>query len=325
MKPGRRTPRQPHDRTASAKLRLGAAGVAALVLLTAGCGGGTSQFEPFVPDEYHAFGDEASLIRADGRRWSVNPLTSAGAVDCKTEPIWSQAVATHYGFVFEECNPDAATSFKARMRAAEGARVADLRSQIDAQLARGAFAARSVATVMVGTHDVLDLYAQFPARSEDALVSEARERGTQLAAEVNRLVELNVRVIVSTIPDLGVSPFAIAQKAAFADTDRAALLSRLTAALNGRLRVNVLNDGRFVGLVLGDEAVQSIARAPSVFGVTDAVSAVCTAALPECSTQTLVAGGSSAAWLWADGTRLAYAGHLRLGTLAVARAANNPF
>ena len=40
---------------------------------------------------------------------------------------------------------------------------------------------------------------------------------------------------------------------------------------------------------------------------------------------TLVASGSSAQWLWADAKHLAYGGHLRVGTLAVARAANNPF
>lgn len=299
--------------------------VAGAALWLAGCGGGTSQFEPFVPDEYHAFGDETSLIQPDGRRFTANPLGTGGAVDCKAEPLWSQAVATHYGFVFEECNPDAATSFKARMRAAAGARVADLRSQIDAQVARGGFAPKSVATVLVGAHDVLELYAQFPRRSEAEITAELRDRGVQLAQQVNRLTDLGVRVIVSTVPDLGLSPYAVAQKAAFTDTDRAALLSRLSAALNGRLRVNVLNDGRFVGLVLADEVVQSVARAPTAFGISDAATAVCTAALPECTSQTLVANGSSATWLWADATRLAYGGQLRLGSLAVARAANNPF
>ena len=129
----------------------------------------------------------------------------------------------------------------------------------------------------------------------------------------------------STVPDVGLSPFALQQKAAFTDTDRSALLTRLVAALNGRIRVNILNDGRFVGLVLADEAVQTIARVPSAFSVTNATTAVCTVDVPDCTSQTLVASGTSAAWLWADDRRLAYAGQARLGALAVSRAVGNPF
>lgn len=301
---------------------VGALGLAAGLL---GCGGGTSQFEPFAPDEYIAFGDESSLILPDGRRYTVNPLSAEGARQCRADPIWTQAVATQYAFVFEECNPDAVTTFKARMRATAGARVSDLSAQIDAQIARGGFAAKSLATVMVGANDVLEQYALYPGRGEEQITAELRDRGVRLAEQVNRLVGLGVRVVVSTVPDMGLSPFALAQKRAFTDTDRAALLTRLTAALNGRLRVHVLNDGRFVGLVLADEAVQSIARVPDAFGVSNAVDAVCTTALPDCTTQTLVASGTSAGYLWADDRRLAYAGQLRLGSLAVSRAVGNPF
>lgn len=326
MNPGRRMPRQ-HSPAANASpaRRVAAAAVLCGALVIAGCGGGTSQFEPFLPDEYLAFGDESSLILPDGRRYTVNPLTTAGGIDCKAEPIWTQAVATHYSFVFQECNPDGATEFKARMRATAGAKVADFKAQIDAQVARGGFAAKSLATVMVGANDVLELYAQFPQRSEEQITAELRDRGVQLAQEINRLVALGPKVVVSTLPDLGVTPFAAAEKAAKTDTDRAALLSRLTAAFNGRVRVNILNDGRFVGLVLADETTQSISRAATAFGISDAVSAVCTVALPDCTSSTLVASGTSAQWLWADATHMAYGGHLRVGTLAVGRAANNPF
>jgi hypothetical protein len=325
MNPGRRTAQRATHRLRTWRVRAAAlAGLCAAVLLAA-CGGGTSQFEPFEPEEYHAFGDESSLIRADGRRWTVNPLQSSGAVDCKAEPIWTQAVATHFSFVFAECNPDGATTFKARMRAVAGARVDDLKTQIDQQLARGGFAAKSLATVMIGAHDVLDLYAQYPRRSEDDISAELRERGIRLAGQINRLVDLGVRVVVSTVPDMGLTPYALAQKAAFTDTDRAALLTRLTAQLNGRLRVTILNDGRFVGLVLTDEAVQSMVRVPTAFGLSNTVAGVCTVALPDCTAQTLVPSGASSSYLWADDRRMAYGGQLRLGVLAVARAANNPF
>ena len=315
MKFGRRPAR-------SARLVLTAMIAAALM---AACGGGTSQFEAFAPDQYVAFGDETSVILADGRRYTVNPLTTAGAIDCATEPVWSQAVANQYGFVFKECNPNNATEFKAEMRAVVGARIDDLKAQVDNQVALGGFKAKSLVTVLVGGHDVLDLYATYPQQTEEQLATEARARGERLAQQVNRLVDLGAKVIVSTVPDLGLSPYGLKQKADFTDTDRSALITRLTAALNSKFRTTILNDGRFIGLVLGDEAVQSIARLPTVFGVTEATLAVCTAALPDCTTSTLVASGASATYLWADDRHMAFGGQTRLGTLAVQRATGNPF
>ncbi len=297
----------------------------ALAVGLASCGGGTSQFEPFAPEQYVALGDETSVIRSDGRRFTVNPLNAAGAVDCAVEPIWTQAVANQFSFVFAECNPTGATAFKAVMRAAAGARVEDLAVQIDQQIASGGFAAKSLVTVLVGANDVLEAYASYPARTEAQLIADMQARGEQLAAQVNRLVALGPRVIVSTVPDVGLSPYALQQKAAHTDTDRAALISRLVSALNGRVRTNILNDGRFVGLVLGDEVVQSMVRLAGGFGVADFTTPLCTVALPDCSTQTLVSGGVATTWLWADDRRLAFIAQSRLGALAVARAVGNPF
>ena len=103
MNPGRRLARR-------ARLVLTSLTTAVLV---AACGGGTSQYEVFAPDQYVAFGDETSAILADGRRYTVNPVSSVGGIDCTAEPIWSQALAAHYGFTFQECNPVNVTEFKA--------------------------------------------------------------------------------------------------------------------------------------------------------------------------------------------------------------------
>lgn len=291
-----------------------------------GCGGGTSQFEPFEPDMYVAFGDEYSAVRSDGRRYTVNAMNTAGtAVDCSVEPIWTQSLAFQFSFVFAECNPGNASELKAKMRAAPGAKVADLQTQIDNHIASGGFAAKTLASVMLGANDVLELYASYPQQSEEQLLDAARARGELLATQINRLAAMNVRVIVATMPDVGLSPYALQQKAANTDTDRAALLSRLSAALNGRLRVTMLNDGRYLGLVLGDEMTQSLSRWPEIYGLKDGSTAVCTVDVPACTSQTLVAEGASLSWLWADGLRLAYGGQQRLGNLAVSRAVNNPF
>ena len=145
-----------------------------------------------------------------------------------------------------------------------------------------------------------------------------------MAAVVNRLIELNAKVIVSTLPDLGLSPFATAQEAATAG--RAGVLSRLSLAFNERLGVKVLLDGRFVGLVQTDLRSQQAVRFPASFPpLFNATAAVCAVALPNCSTATLVTDGSSSGYYWADGTRLSTGGQIQLALQARERAQRNPF
>lgn len=304
---------------------LGLVALAGLGALAA-CGGGTTQVEDFVPVRVFAFGDETSMLLADGRKYSVNALDGDGALACQTEPVWTQAVARNYGFVFAECNPNAVADPRAVMAAAPGARADDLAGQIDAQIAAGLLEAGSLATVMMGANDVWALYAQFPARTEGELKAEARALGARVAGQVNRLVDRDVRVIVATVIDLGKTPFALAERAAHDDVDRAALISRLGAELNAGMRVNIVNDGRFVGLVLADEMLQAIVKAPSAFGVVNVQDRACTIDTPDCTSATLATSETrSSTWLWADDFYMAYGGQVRLGLLAVARANNNPF
>jgi outer membrane lipase/esterase len=309
-----------------------AAGLGTLLLgLLAACGGGTEQYEPFVAGRVIAFGDDNSALRSDGRRYGTNFYdTTTGAFDCNQQPIWVQSVAAYYGFVFAECNtatPPAAP--KALMYAAPGARVADVAAQVDALVAAGGVLSNDMSLVMAGMHDVFDLYLQYPTRSEASLLAEARERGERLALVVNRLVALGSKVVVSNLPDLGLSPYARAE--ATADTsgfDRAALITRLTTAFNETLGVKVLLDGRFVGLAQMDLRTQGAVRAPFLFGLTDISTAAClnTVQLPDCgATGTLNTGVVPGSWLWADGKVLAAGGQTNLATLALERVQRNPF
>ena len=296
----------------------------ALALVLAACGGGVSQFEPFVPQRMFAFGDESSLLLPGGRKYAVNVLGEDGELDCRAQPVWTQGLAASFGFVFEECNP-AGLEPRAFMRAAVGAKIDDLAAQIDVQVAAGGYNSKDLTMVMLGTHDVLELYEQYPARSADELLVEARQRGNRLGLQIDRLVLLGARIIVVTIPDLGLTPYALAQRALFPDTDRAALLSQLTAQLNAGMRVRILNDGRYIGLVLGDEMSQAMVDRPGNFALTNATTGVFATPLPLCSTATLVAGGNALTYLWADDLRVAFTGHQYLTTLADTRARNNPF
>lgn len=315
---------RPQGRSAAAGALAALLGALCLGLIAA-CGGSTSQVEPFRPGRLLVFGDETSTILPSGRKYSVNALNASNGVDCSLEPIWVQQVANVYGFAFTECNPQSAEP-KAFMRAFAGARVGDVAAQVEAQVAAGGFRDRDLATLLAGTNDVLDLYALYPGRSADSLLAESRQRGQQLAAVVNRLISLGVKVVVSDLPDLGLSPFAIAQKSLDpTGLDRADLLSRMTSAFNEQLGVNVLLDGRFVGLVQAQLRFKAIGVSPATFGLTNITDPLCTAPLPNCSTSTVVTGGTNASYLWADDTRLAGGGHTQLAVLAIDRAQRNPF
>ncbi len=293
--------------------------------LLAACGGGTSQYDPFVPKRLLVFGDENSYLDPNGRSYSVNALGDNGAADCNGNPIWVQQLARIYGFVFAECNPTFEPDTRARMLAVPGAKVADVVAQVEAQVAAGGFRDKDLATVLVGRNDIIELYGRFPALAEDSLIAEARARGQRLAQVVNRLVSLGAKVIISDVPDLGVTPFARAQSALVGNSGRAALLSRLTTAFNEQLGTNVLLDGRFVGLMQTQLRFQSIDRFPPAFSLSNVTDAVCSAPPPTCTTATLVTDGVPGAYLWSDDLNLAPGGHAQLASLAVDRAQRNPF
>lgn len=313
---------------ATPRWRQALAGLLFTASLTAlvSCGGSTTQYETFQPGRVLAFGDDASVLTPAGLRYGVNGLNAdTGQVDCTQFPLWVQSVAGLYGFTFAECNPTSAFDPKARTHAVVGAKVADVAAQVEAQVAAGGFRADDLALVLAGTNDVLELYSQYPVRPEATLLEDARERGRRMAQVVNRLVDLGAKVIVSNVPDMGLSPYAATEAKANTDIDRAAMISRITAAFNEQLGSNVLLDGRYVGLMQTDLRIQAANRSPGSFGLSNATEAVCTVALPNCTTATLVTGASAEQYLWADATRLAPGGQNMLASLAVERAQRNPF
>lgn len=302
------------------------AGLATLAVVSvAGCGGGTTQYEPFIAKRMFAFGDDASALTPTGRRYGVNGLDTNGVFDCRLNPIWVQSVASLYGFGFPECALDPSAEPRARTFATEGALVSDVTAQVEQQVAAGGFRDGDIATVLAGTNDILALYRQYPARAESELISDARSRGVRLAEVVNRLVGLGVKVIVSDLPDVGTTPYALSQRTMFTDIDRAALMSRLTTAFNEQLGVNIVLDGRYVGLVQAQLRFQVIQISPASFGLSNITQGVCTVALLNCTTSTLQPDATAGQYLWADETRLAPGGQSQLAGLAVDRAQRNPF
>jgi hypothetical protein len=305
------------------RLRLAAA--AALTCVLAACGGGSSTVDPFKPTQMVAFGDENSLLTSDGRRYGINGLkevNSQQVLDCAANEIWTQAVAKAVGLVLAECNPDA-KPVTAQLRAQVGSKVADVGTQIDQYLAGGgALNATTLVTILAGQYDIRELYLQFPTQTETQLRAAAGARGRALADQVNRIANASGRVLVLTLPSLGLTPYGLAEKAAHTDTDRAALMDALTDEFNRGLRLQLINDGRLIGLALADE---SLVQATRLLGLANITQAACAVALPDCSTATLVTDATATTWLWADSLRPSPAFQNLLGTVAVNRLSRLPF
>jgi phospholipase/lecithinase/hemolysin len=296
------------------------------LLLTAACS--DSEFaQPFVADRVVAFGDESSVILSDGRKYNVNDFTE-GNLDCAKNPIWVQELAAVYGKPFPACAGTNTTALSVG-RAQPGATVDGLRQQIDAHLAADRLGEKDLVTMFVGRHDILAEYANFAADGEATITARLSQIGKQLGAQVNRVALAGSPVLVVTLPDLGRTPFGAAEEAA--NPGRAGLLSRLTSAFNTSMRLEIINDGRMIGLVDAFDLLGAMVKFPGNYGIVNATTPAClsTAPLPDCSTQTLTqvdgASVNPAIYLWADPQLFGPTGHRYLAIVATSRARNNPF
>lgn len=301
----------------------------------AACGGSDTQ-EPFRPNRVLAFGDELSYLEADGRKYSINafkitdattnpPTESTTELDCTRNPIWIQTVATSFSLAFDRCLGTATTA-SGQVLAQPGQKVADLPAQI-AAVQGAALNDNDLALMLVGMHDILEIYGRYPNESAASLIEVARSRARVYGEAINALAQSGPAVVVLTVPDLGLTPFARAQNTSSGDSSRSTVLSQLTDAFNSRMSVTLINDGRLIGLIFADIETQNMFRFPASFALSNVLDAACqsTAALPDCRTNTLVTGATSTNYLWADDLRPGPAVQSRLGSLAEFRARNNPF
>jgi outer membrane lipase/esterase len=316
--------------------------LALTAMIVTACGGGTEPVQAYRPNRLVVFGDETSALVDDGNQnaWKytvngIDPITNVR--DCNLLQNWVQVLAAAYGFVFAECNPGGVTSPKAVMRAQPGARVEDpaigLEQQISTELGNG-LGTGDLVTVMIGANDIVDLYNQIQngTLSQPDAIAEARRRGAVTAGQVNRLLAINTRVILATVPDMGKTPFAVSADKLVAGSS--GLLYNLTYEYNAYLRTSIDSakyDGRNYGLVLADDMVGAAVSSPTSYltapaNVTDPL---CVVALPFCTSApsdlSTDPGASTNSYLWADELRVGPTMHSRMGSSAVARATTNPF
>jgi outer membrane lipase/esterase len=299
-------------------------------LLFASCGGG-DQVDPFVPARILAFGDEHSVIVEEsnslGRKYTINFQAAATdpTVDCTQLPIWTQVVANHYGLPFTECRGTAATA-PSQILAKPNARVAidenNVASQIGTFLGdnNNRFTDGDLVTVMAGLHDILAIQRTIgTSKTLDSAKADAQAAGAALAAQVNRIVNAGGKVLIATVPRVGYTPQGRA------DTTLAAQLNELTDLFNNALRINLINDGRRIGLVLADQNIRTVVEAASINVTVPACNDTTLSNVTTCTSQTLVTGATATTHLWADQLHLSPVGHANIGSLAVARATGNPF
>ncbi|MGL6110813.1 MAG: hypothetical protein ACRC2B_12035 [Rubrivivax sp.] len=320
----------------------GCGALLALALLGS-CGGATEQITPFAPTRLLVLGDEMSVLtKTDpvGRKYSVNALATDNiALDCAARPLWVQIVASTYLFAFEECNPANQAETAAKIFAEPGAKADDLPGQVArARLLSGCFNDTDLVTVLIGANDVLDayqnLYVPDPAYvgadyvnnpSYKAAIAVLQAKGAQLGQRINTLTSLGPRVVVSTIPLMNLTPYALREATARPLANVLNVLLDFSNTFNTAMRVNILNDGRLIGLVELDALVSAGVGDPSRYGLTNVTVAACAVDLPNCDTSTLVANANATTWLWASDLWVGSTAHLNLGNFARGRALGNPF
>ena len=173
----------------------------------------------FVPARILAFGDQSSVITVDGNKYTINALNTDGTVDCVSNPIWTQVFASSYGMVFPECpGTSTGTPPTSRILAQAGAKTAgtdevDLAQQITRQLEMsvvdgGGISSGDLATVFIGVNDVVAAYQSYEAgASASDVQTQVKAAGVALAAQIARMVAAGGKVMVSTVPDVGLSPY----------------------------------------------------------------------------------------------------------------------
>ena len=319
------------------------AGVGALL---ASCGG--SELVSFVPARVLSFGDQSSVITDNGSKYTINGIVPdsgvPGTINCTINPVWNQVLATSYNVTFPQCpgSVDGVTPtgrILAQVDAtAGGARDIDLAGQITRQLATpaadgGGINSNDMVTLLIGVNDVVSIYERFKnAEITSAQAATlAEQAGETIAGQLNRITAAGGKVIIATVPDVSVTPYARAES-----IDGQAVLALLTARLNARLLVTLDNDGRKIGLIEINPYVVSVVGNPGAYGYVNVKDGACLASAPppDCTANTLRTDLTTVPAdipltafnvLWANALQMSAGAHQQMGNLASSRAHNQPF
>ena len=111
------------------------------------------------------------------------------------------------------------------------------------------------------------------------------------------------------------------------DTHARYLAAALRAGDSANGFKGIVNDGRFIGLVVLDGILQTGVNNPGAYGLTNWTQPVCVVPLPDCDNVAadLKPNGNAQTWLWASELWIGPTAHQNLGNFANGRATGNPF
>lgn len=297
-------------------------GLALLVsALITSCGGG-SQASKFQPQRVVAMGDEYSYIATDahGTKYTVNYIDDNNLTlatepyPCAVNPVWVQLLAAQkFSIAFPGCKANLPSAVGV-MRAQHNFKTQDVINDANAW---NDFRDGDLVTILVGAHDILDAYGQYDSSgtSVATLRAQLKATGIALGQWIYQTSQQHggIRILVVTVPDLGLSPFAVHEvnkhggnfvnnrdpqhQYTFYDncvqpandagsSTRQEVLGRLTSCFNAGLRVGIIKaDGRFVGLVSADQMTHEVTQDPGGHGFDDATNSSCIAGVtaPNCA------------------------------------------
>ncbi len=251
---------------------------------------------------------------------------------CYNNTIWVQVVAHNFGKGYEaQCPLDRGG---AENYAAYGAKVQQIIDQIAAN--RGRLGKGVLVTLMAGQNDILEVYAAVQANtmSEESAIAELKRRAASMAGGVRDIISTGAKVALALTPDLGESPKASA------GGENAARLKRLTLAFNDALYITELGNtsGRSLAGVNPEPYTNTQTRSASYVystAVCDPASAIrpdgttiaggdadAGAKVKYCNGSTLVSGGNTSTYMWADDVHFAPLGHSLIGAAAATRITN---
>jgi hypothetical protein len=246
--------------------------------------------------------------------------------DCGSPTIWVQIVARNFGKGYRlQCNLDipGAESF-----AAYEDKVSNVATKIASQLALGSIGSGTLVTVMVGQHDVMELFLQVQAAtlSESSALAELHNRARTLAASIRSIIQTQAKVVLALTPDLSESPYG----ASLSANDKA-LLKRLVHHFNDRLYITELSgvSGRALVGVNPDNFIDPLRN--TAYNYTETACDYTLARKPDgspvtltdpqrvmfCTTAALRPGTTT--YMWADETHLSTTGHGLIGAAAATR------
>jgi phospholipase/lecithinase/hemolysin len=273
-----------------------------------------------------AFGDGMSDLGQKGSRYTVNDGTVNN---------WTLQLAAGYSKTLTTSAAGGKSYAVANARvtakpdAAGDSTTLTVKEQIDSFLASNTFASDDLVMVNGGISDVIANMAAVNAgtMTTDQMVTASRQAGTDLAAQVRRLVNAGAKyVMVAGTYDLSKTPWAT-------EIARTTVLNAASAAFNEGLLVGIVDLGSNVLYVDLAYYVNLYTGSPSTYGFTNATAAVCNSVDTNngigigtnkvnsslCTTSTLLSGASQDAYVFADSVYMTPSAHRQFGTYAYDR------